>query len=139
MKKIKYVHTVLLIVLFAFFLVNCSSGGGDSDDSENHGNDQVLSETYGLNVIVTGTNEHVWSLNICVKYDNRGGNDYKEACLSEPLEIGNSGTITANADPGMDYEVEIPFDEPALPYCSITSGGSGVFGSNMPDIVVECN
>ena len=45
MKKIKYVHTVLLIVLFAFFLVNCSSGGGDSDDSENHG----------------------------VKYDNRGG------------------------------------------------------------------
>ena len=92
-------------------------------------------QSFNVPVSVSGTTTYGTSVQVCVNY---GGNS---ACgPNGGFAIGNAGSIAAMANEGTSYTVTVPSNQPMATYCSVTSGGSGSFGSSstMPSVVVNC-
>jgi hypothetical protein len=96
--------------------------------------------TYTINVNVTGSgpankfpNDWGGALDVCVSYQGPGGGN---PC-SNIIAVGSTGQIVVVATPGTTYTVAIPTPI-TTKYCSVTSGGSGVFGPSLATVVVSC-
>ncbi|MDP2793680.1 MAG: hypothetical protein Q8O25_06315 [Sulfurisoma sp.] len=84
-------------------------------------------------VSVTGSTAHLTNVQVCASVS---AND---TCgPAGGFAVGETGSISVMASSGDSYGVYVPTNQPAASYCSITSGGSGIFGSTMSTAVVTC-
>jgi hypothetical protein len=99
---------------------------------------------YKINVSVTGSAAHVTSVAVCVNYSTTEGTqgvcDHPGADPNKPsgIAVGTTGELNALSNPGVSYTIVVPVNQPASTYCSVTSGGAGVFGTATPTAVVTC-
>ncbi len=101
--------------------------GGSSDSTTSP------SATYTVNVSVTGSTTHVSSVLACVNYGLSSS-----ACTPTPIPVGQHSSISVSSTAGTSYTVAVASNQQASAFCSVSSGSNGVFGSSMPDAVVNC-
>ncbi len=89
--------------------------------------------TYTVNVSVTGSTTHVSSVAVCVNYGLSSS-----VCTPTAITVGQHSSISVTSVAGTPYTVAVASNQQASAFCSVSSGSNGVFGSSMPDAVINC-
>ncbi len=118
------VANVCLLVPLA--VVTACSGIGDTSSSG--------STLYQVNIQIAGSTNHVTSVQVCVQ------SGHEDACGPDHgFPVGTTQTLSIKANPGDAYTVEVPSNQMASPYCTVTAGASGAFQSSTQSAVVTCS
>lgn len=126
MRKVNQRNAVLALLAFAIAIGAVACAAITGSDTGN--------TPYTISVNVTGSKAHVDYVAVCLTYSNQEG----KCSPAGGFLIGTTGQITTKSNPGVSYSVTLPTGQPAAGFCSVSAGGSGVFGSSMPTAVVTC-
>ncbi len=114
----------LLVIATTILVAGC---GGSSDSTT------TPNATYTVNVSVAGSTTHVAGAQVCVNYGLSNS-----VCSPTAIAVGQHSSISVTSTAGTAYTVALASNQQASAFCSVSSGSNGVFGSSMPDAVVNC-
>lgn len=88
---------------------------------------------YSIPISIIGATTNVTNVQVCATVSGNA------TCgANGGFAVGQSSTIAVTAASGASYVINVPSNQPAASFCSVTSGGSGILGSSITTAVVSC-
>lgn len=93
----------------------------------------AVQNVYLIPISLTGSSSNVTGAQVCVTVANQ------DTCATNGgFTVGQTYNIAVTGNANASYAVYLPSNQPAAAFCSVTSGGTGTLGANMPSAVVTC-